>query len=397
MLSSLQDKRNFIFFVIYLFFFNSFALQLGDGTTENQLFPKCVLTDVESVYATDVYSVVLKKDLSVWATGLYAQPFPYMKSECSECNSFIKIKDSVKKIFSNINILLENDTLLHPDSKSMYFSDIFFAETAKNVTYFYEKDYVCAFISKDKSLWMYGAELRDIEISEYSMDYIYYPFSEKIKKVDDNVLDVISKNNILIYLKEDGTVWGMGSNYQGRLSKSQEKVIPKPIKIAESISKIYVNDYVFLITNKNDLVKIENGEASFIDSDIKEISDFFYIKNNGQLFAFGFSSYGALGIGDTEGYLVQPRYVMDNVKKAKGTEFHSLILTHDNKLFSCGGGWCNFGCLGDGTRQKRDTPVLIMDDVKDFDISNYHSMVIKNDDSLWAFGLNNTNEYELGL
>ena len=39
MLLSLQGKKNFIFFVIYLFFFNSFALQLGDGTEENQLFP----------------------------------------------------------------------------------------------------------------------------------------------------------------------------------------------------------------------------------------------------------------------------------------------------------------------------------------------------------------------
>ena len=134
-----------------------------------------------------------------------------------------------------------------------------------------------------------------------------------------------------------------------------------------------------------------------MDTNVERMQNRFYIKTDGSLFAFGFAEYGALGVGETSQSNIPPTYVMTNVKKVKGNDYHSLILTRDGKLYSCGGGNCNYGYIGDGSMEKRDKPVFIMDGVRDFDISNFHSMVIKNDNSLWAFGLNNLNENELNL
>lgn len=390
-----QGKKNIMSIVIFIFIYTLYSLQLGDGTIMNSYVPKKIMQDVKQVITSDVYTIVLTKDLKVYATGYYSNSMPYVE-EVSDCaNSFVRIAENVDTIYNGVYLCYSDKSLGVPISNSLFFKDISFERKMNNIIYFDKSDYLMLLIDGSNNLWIKGCEVNSVKESKYGNTYGYSSETKSFKKIDNDVIYACSSNNMLIYLKKDGSAWARGDNSKKRLKNNDEKIFLDSKKIADGIVKCFINDYVYFIDKNNNLIKIENGDIKIIDSNVKSINDFFYIKNDDSLYAYGFGVYGALGIGKTDEVDVSPTFVMSNVKKALGTEFHSLILTNDYKLYACGGGHCNFGANGNGSKDRIDYPVLIMEDVKDFSISNYHSMVIKNDDTLWGFGLNNIDEMEL--
>ncbi|SEQ92674.1 hypothetical protein SAMN04487977_1202 [Treponema bryantii] len=380
---------------VFIFVYTVYSLQLGDGTSINSYVPKMIMKDVKQVITNDVYTVVLTKDLKVFATGYYSNSIPYVDGVLDGADSFIKIAENVDTIYNGVYLRYVDKTLGLPISKSLSFKNISFDKHINNVIYFDKNNYLMLLIDAYNNLWIKGREVKSVKESKYGNTYEYSSETNGFKKIDNNVIFAYSSNNMLIYLKKDGTVWARGDNSTRKLKNCDEKIFLESRKIAEDIDKCFIKEYVYFIDKYKNLIKIENGNHITIDTDVKSISDFFYIKNDDSLFAYGFGCYGSLGVGKTDEVNVPPTFVMSNVKKAIGTEFHSLILTNDYKLYACGGGHCNFGANGNGSKERLDYPILIMEDVKDFSISNYHSMVIKNDDTLWGFGLNNINEQEL--
>ena len=383
-------KKIFVLF-LFSFFSNVFSLQLGDKTNKNQLSPVKVMENVKSVIVGDTYSIALKNDKTLWGTGIFVDSPKYLRNTKIGIDSFFCITRNIIGITKNVFIdQQENVYSLKSDDYSFYNSKL--CKITNDILDIDDRTNITAILKSDNTLWIKGKKLISIDYK-----YNYSENSDEWELVDKDVISFSCENDILIYVKKNNTVWMLGDNLDKRVINTYDRVIEKPMLIAKKMKSCYIGKEIFLISKKNELFKIQRSEFIRIDTDVKSVQDSFYIKMDGSLYAFGFSQYGALGIGDTNESNVSPTFVMKNVKKVKGNDYHSLILTNDNQLYSCGGGHCNFGCIGDGTTEKRTEPVFIMENVKDFDISRFHSMVIKNDGTLWAFGLNNFEEHELNL
>lgn len=384
----LKIRKLSIVISIFLYVVNLYGLQLGDNSKKNQYTPIKVMENVKSVSVDNLYSVIIKNDNTLWGTGILSDKFINSKKTVGT-DKFIFLSKDIESNLKNFCID-KNGTL-----KSIYSNDgsLLHAKiisVTDNVDKIESRNYLTAVLKKDKSLWIKGKKLVSIDYQ-----YNYSDPIEELEYVDKDVISMSCANNILIYIKKDNSVWAIGDNLDKKLINSFDRVLIKPVQIAKKMKDCFIGDKIYLISKKNKLYTISRGALVIQDSNVKEIQKCFYLKTDGSLYGYGYACYGSLGVGESNNSKLLPTYVMGNVKKVKGNEYHSLILTNDNKLYSCGGGRCNFGCNGDGTNKKRSVPVMIMDDVKDFDISNYHSMVIKNDKSLWAFGLNNIDEYEL--
>lgn len=381
-------------FIVLLFIFvsinNIYGLQLGDNSKKNQYSPVRIMEDVKSLSVDDLYSIVLKNDNTLWATGVFSDKFIYSKNDAG-IDKFICIGENIDSILKN-KCIDKDGTLKSITSNDYSFLHAKMINVTDNVDTVESRNYLTAILKKDKTLWIKGKKLISIDYQ-----YNYSDPIEEIEYVDKDVISMSCANNMLIYIKKDNSVWAIGDNLDKKLINSCDRVLLNPMQIAKKMKECFIGDKIYLISKKNELYTLSRGNLVKLDSNVKEIQNCFYLKRDGSLYGYGYACYGSLGIGESDISNLSPTYVMGNVKKVKGNEYHSLILTKDNKLYSCGGGMCNFGCIGDGTNKKRSKPILIMEDVKDFDISNYHSMVIKNDNSLWAFGLNNDKEFELDL
>ena len=114
----------------------------------------------------------------------------------------------------------------------------------------------------------------------------------------------------------------------------------------------------------------------------------FYITKENQLYAFGFSAHGALGIGDTKKDVL-PIKIMDDVKKVSSSQTYTFILKFDGSLYGSGGRSPNyFGALGTGNLKPLFYPTLIQRNVSDISAGSHHSAFIKEDGSLWMSGAN---------
>lgn len=114
------------------------------------------------------------------------------------------------------------------------------------------------------------------------------------------------------------------------------------------------------------------------------------IKNNGQLWAWGYNVVGALGNGGVGAYVSSPVQVgaLTNwLSVTSGYQFNLAIKT-DGTLWSWGIN--TYGQLGDGTITTRSSPIQIGSGTNwsKTACGYYHSLAIKTDGTLWAWGNN---------
>ena len=348
---------------------NLFSLQLGNGNKENQFIPIKVMDNVNQISASDGYTMIIKNDDELWATGenLYGR---FGTDKHTETDSFVFIKEDVKYVETTWDFSL--------------------------------------IICNDNTLWISGRYPSKLS----SGNALIWEETNNYIKIDDDVIKVSAGSRFFIYLKTDGSLWGIGSNSFGELGLETRRSVVKPELLAKNVIDIFSDLHCsYYVDIKNDLY-ISGSNTYFLDnnnneivsnrfvkvySNIECISTGLLLKTNGDLYSFGYGRYGALGIGK-KGTAMEPiTFVMHNVKKISSSQEHSLVVLQNGNLLSSGGGsHCNFGTIGDGTTNPSYSFVLIMENVKDVSVGYYFSMVLKEDGTLWAFGVNN-NESALSL
>ncbi len=277
---------------------------------------------------------------------------------------------------------------------------------------FYSTGYLSAVIKTDSSAWVWGAD---------------YPaaFTNIPQQVLDNVKFVDGGANHIVFVKNDGTAWGAGSNQMGQLGNgvASSAAVTTPVQmtgITNAVRAVAAGGYTVgggisatLILLADGTLKITGGGGWFqqVNStipvtlaglsnvpviDIKGNALAAYaLTSAGELYSFGRDftdgSVPALGIGNTTGNITAPAKVVFPVGaasivalSANNDGLFALALDSNHNVYGWGGNF--YGQLGDGTFVHKSTPVLLATNAVDIFAGENFSYILKSDGTLWATG-----------
>jgi alpha-tubulin suppressor-like RCC1 family protein len=165
-------------------------------------------------------------------------------------------------------------------------------------------------------------------------------------------------------LKNNGTVWGWGSNAAGQLGDgtiSNQRNTPVQV---------------------SDLSDVQAIDAGTVHS--------LALKNDGTVWAWGRNAEGQLGVGTFDFFYTTPVQVsnLSDVQAIAAGDRYSLALKNDGTVWAWGSN--DEGQLGDGTSTSSNTPVQVsgLSDVQDIAAGGFHALALKNDGTVWGWGRN---------
>jgi alpha-tubulin suppressor-like RCC1 family protein len=168
-----------------------------------------------------------------------------------------------------------------------------------------------------------------------------------------------------LFLKSDGSLWGMGLNWYGQLgdgTAGRYNVTIKPEEIVAS-----------------NVVAVAAGGAHSL-----------FLKSDGSLWGMGYNGSGQLGI--TNWPVNRPvRIVASGVTAIAAGGSHSLFLKSDGSLWAMGDN--AFSQLGDGTFNNTNKPErIVARGVVAIAAAAQHSLFLRSDGSLWGMGCNESGQ-----
>jgi alpha-tubulin suppressor-like RCC1 family protein len=223
------------------------------------------------------------------------------------------------------------------------------------------------FIKSDGSLWAMG----DNEYGQLGdgIDSFGNFTNQPVEIVSSGVVAVAAGEEHSLFLKSDGSLWGMGANYSGELGDGTiENFKNQPVEITS-----------------NGIVGTAAGWAHSL-----------FIKSDGSLWGMGYNGDGELGDGTygTPPYssTASPEQIVSNsvVAVAAGNDF-SLFIKSDGSLWGMGNN--SYGQLGDGTFNSTNKPERIVSGgVVAIAAAADYSLFVQSDGSLWGMGTNGSGQ-----
>ena len=221
-----------------------------------------------------------------------------------------------------------------------------------------------------------------------------------------------------LFLKNDGTVWSVGSNTYGQLgdgtfiSKNTPIQVPGitgiiAIAAGDCHSMFLKNDGTVWAVGRNNFGQLGNGSTSQFNStpfQIPNLTDIMamdggegfsvFLKNNGTVWATGENSYGQIGDGTSGTMQTTPLQVagLSGITAVQAGAHHALYLKNDGTVWAVG--FNTSGALGDGTFQHKSTPVQVngLTEVTAIACGAFHSLFVKSNNSVWATGENSSGQ-----
>jgi alpha-tubulin suppressor-like RCC1 family protein len=294
--------------------------QLGDGSNVATNWPEqIVASNVTVIAAGSAYSVFLKNDGSLWGMGQ-------------------------NHMFGSLGNGTYNDT-----NRPEFLTN--------DVTAIAAGDGHTLFRKSNGSLWGMGqndvGQLGDGTRFNYRTNV-----PERI--VAHNVTTIAAGYAHSLFIKGDGSLWGMGLNLQGQLG---DGFVSGPG---------YTNLPEMIVASN--VTAIAAGEVHSL-----------FIKSDGSLWGMGQNGYGQLGNGTYDSTNLPEKIVGSNVTAiAAGTD-HSLFIKSDGSLWGMGNNYN--GQLGSDAYLKTDVPQQIAaSNVTAITAGYWFSLFCKSDGSLWAMG-----------
>jgi alpha-tubulin suppressor-like RCC1 family protein len=215
------------------------------------------------------------------------------------------------------------------------------------------------FLRSDGSLWGMG-------------DNFYGQLGDGTHWNSKNRPELLGSNSVVataggfyhsLLLEADGSLWGMGYNYYGQLGLGYGySEMHSPTKITNNVTAIAAGAFHSL-----------------------------FVKSDGSLWAMGYNFYGQLGNGFTNSVNQPVKIVPSGVVAVAAQEHSSLFLTSDGSLWSMGKN--AYGQLGDGTLNNAKIPEqIVVGNVAAIAAGGSHNLFLKTDGSLWGMGGNATGQ-----
>jgi alpha-tubulin suppressor-like RCC1 family protein len=267
------------------------------------------------------------------------------------------------------------------------------------------------FLKSDGSLWAMGNNF----YGELGNGLLYDPLGTNLPEqiVTSNVTAVAAGYDHSLFLKSDGSLWGMGRNDSGQLGDgTYNPFINQPEQIVASNVMAIAAGYDHSLFLKSDgslwamglnfrgalgdgTYNNTNLPEQIVASNVMAIAagggHSLFLKSDGSLWAMGWNQYGQLGDGTFNNTNRPEQIVASNVTAIAGGGFHSLFLKSDGSL--CAMGWNYYGQLGDGTYGPYGSGTnqperIVAGNVTAIAAGEEHSLFLKSDGSLWAMGWN---------
>ena len=260
---------------------NSFG-QLGDGTFSTVNRPKQIVSGgVTKIAAGGMHSLFLKADSSLWGMGY-------------------NLDGQLGDGGTNNNIFTQPALII-----------------SSNVTAIAAGGGHSLFLKSDGSLWAMGynyyGQLGD------GMGSVYNQSTNKPQQiVASGIMAVAAGGGHSLFLKSDGSLWGMGYGYWGQLGDRVGYETNQPVEIIAS-----------------NVTAIAAGGSHSV-----------YLKSDGSLWTMGNNSYGQLGDGTLIETNQPQEIIAGDVVSIMGGNDYSLFLKSDGSLWAMGNN--RFGQLGDG-------------------------------------------------
>ena len=180
----------------------------------------------------------------------------------------------------------------------------------------------------------------------------------------------VSGSHYTITLSNDGTVHSFGRNYNGELGLRHNKnvSVPSPIPNLPKINAISCGGYFT-----------------------------FCVDHRGFIWSFGENDYGQLGTGNTTNFNNVPQKILGipPVLSVSSGLNHTLILTNDDNLWSCGGNDCGQLCLGD-TEERSSPQKTSFSNITKISAGSDHSLFENDKGEIFSCGYNQQGQCGLG-
>jgi len=177
--------------------------------------------------------------------------------------------------------------------------------------------------------------------------------------------------NHSLFIKTDGSLWGMGLNSSGQLGNGTNSAVTTPQKMVDANST-------------NPIVEVSTGATHTL-----------FIRKDGSLWGMGGNNRGQLGDGNLTDRNTPVRIVSSGVASCSSGYYHSLFIKADGSLWGMGDNFCgqlgidvaggSSGGFDEGIDKK--TPVQILSSgVNQASAGKNFSVFVKSDGSLWGMG-----------
>jgi alpha-tubulin suppressor-like RCC1 family protein len=187
------------------------------------------------------------------------------------------------------------------------------------------------------------------------------------------VLEIAAGVDHSMFIKSDGSVWGMGANSEGQQGVGNTQGGGTWGKWPRAATG----------AGTSNVVKISAGDEHT-----------HFVKSDGSLWGMGSNFNGCLGDGSGSGQVNPVQILASGVAQVSAGHTHTVIIKTDGSLWAMGKNL--YGQLGDGTTTDRTTPVQIDTSVAQVSAGDSHTLYIKTDGSLWGMGGNWNGQLGLG-
>ena len=225
------------------------------------------------------------------------------------------------------------------------------------------------------------------------------------------VIDKISCNgHHSLALKNDGTVWAWGYNYNGQIGDGTKVNKLTPVSVSSNISDIAAGSSSnFLLKNDGTVLSCgQNTSGQLGDGTITSRSTFAAVSvltgvssiyagsmhaaavlNDGTVWSWGYNYYGQLGNNSTSNSKVPIQTnILTDVSSVSMGFYHTVAVNNSGEVWSWGRN-IN-GELGNGTRIDSSVPIQVtsLTGVSSISAGSQYALALKSDGTVWAWGVN---------
>lgn len=306
---------------------------LGSGDDKDSTAMVLVDSNVAAVDAADHYTLYLKTDGTVWGAGYNFRGVLWLEQNYVLTPTQVDSGVALIAAGSNASYVVQTDKTLRIHGGSPVIDlepeNVIFVDVGGSIVV-----PMLLYIRDDGSLWGGG----------YFWDYLdSFAYG---KLIDAGVIQVAAGVEHFLYLKEDHSLWAMGNNFYGQLGDGTTTDREAPVQVASGVKYVAAGEYHSL-----------------------------FIKDDGSLWTMGRNRTGALGDGSRDDRST-PLEVASNVVSATGGYAHSMFIKADGSLWGMGAN--GNAQLGDGSQILSTVPIFILDDVAGVAAGGFHTMILTN-------------------